>query len=180
MPNFVNKLILKELTGELESAGSMLFVSFCGLSVSETEDLRGKLAEKGVKFRMIKNSLAKRVLSERGLEFADDVLIGNTGLAYGETEAAIHAAQILTEKEVKKAGKVSLKAGLLEGAILGPADSASLADIPDTDTLRAMMLGVISGPARSLVGVLNALPSGVARVLSARVDAGGGAEASQD
>lgn len=172
MPNLVNQLISKELESELSDADSMLLVSFGGLTVVESEDLRGKLAEQNVRFRMVKNSIARRIFADRGFEFDADTFTGNTGLAYGETESAIHAAKIFTSKEVKKAGKVQVKGGVMEGSLLGPQDAVQLADVPDRDTLRAMLLGVISGPARQLVGTLNALPAGLARVLQARVDKG--------
>lgn len=172
MPNLVNKLIHSQLDSELESAEGMLLVSFGGLSVEESEDLRGKLADQNVQFRMVKNSIAKRVFAERGYDMPGDVFKGNTGLAFGETEAAIHAAKIFTEKDVKKAGKVEVKAGVMDGSVLGPADAVQLADVPDQQTLRAMLLGVVSGPARQLVGTLNALPGGLARVLQARADQG--------
>ena len=59
---------------------------------------------------------------------------------------------------------------------LDAADAVALADVPDKQTLRAQLLGVLQGPARGLATVLDALPSGVARVLQARVDAAGPAE----
>jgi large subunit ribosomal protein L10 len=170
MPNIVKKMVVKELVDELGQAEAMLVVSFGGLTVAETEDLRGSLAEKGVQMRMVRNRLARIVLKERGVEFDDKAIAGNTAIAFGDPEGAIGAAKIFTEKAVKKAGKVKVRACLLEGAILGAAEANALANVPDKLTLRAMMLGVISGPARSLVGVLNGLPSGVARVLSARAD----------
>ena len=52
----------------------------------------------------------------------------------------------------------------------------ALADVPDRDTLNAMLLGAISGPARSLASLVAAPGGAMARVLQARVDAGGGAE----
>ena len=176
MPNLVNKLISSELENDLENSDGMLLVSFGGLSVEESEDLRNKLAEQNVQFRMVKNSIARRVFKDRGFEFDDATFEGNTGLAFGETEAAIHAAKIFTDKEVKKAGKVTVKGGVMEGNVLGAGDAVQLADVPDRDTLRAMLLGALSGPARQLVGVVNALPSGLARVLQARADKGEGAE----
>ena len=48
----------------------------------------------------------------------------------------------------------------------------ALADVPDQDTLRAMMLGVISGPARSLASVIAAPGSALARVIQAHADTG--------
>lgn len=172
MPSIVNKIVERELTHEFSDADGMVLVSFAGLSVSESEDLRGKLAEKNVKFRMVRNSLAKRVLKERGIEFDKGILTGNVAIAYGDAEAAINAAKVLTDKEVKKAGKVKLKAGLLDGELLQGPEANALADVPDKDTLRAKILGCLSGPGRGLVTVLDANGSSIARVLQARVDQG--------
>jgi ribosomal protein L10 len=119
---------------------------------------------------MVRNALARRVFAERGLEFAGGALSGNTAVAYGTVESVIGAAKVLTSAEVKKAGKVRLKAGVLEGLALGPADVAILASMPDRNTLNAQLLGCISGPARGLAGALNALPAAVARVLQGRAD----------
>ena len=169
MPNLVNRMIVSELTSELASMESMLMVSFAGLTVEESEGLRSAMAAKGVQFRMVRNSLAKRVLAEQGIQF-DDQFTGNTAIAYGPAEAAIHAAHILTEKEVKKAGKVKLKAGMLDGRVLDGKEALALADIPDRDTLHAQIASVIAGPLRGIASVLNATPSGLARVLQARAD----------
>ncbi len=173
MPNLVNQLIAQELTSEFKGIDGLLLVSFGGLTVEETEALRDGLAAKGVSFRMVKNKLARRVLAESGYEFSAEALSGNTGVAYGDAEAAINAAKIFTETEVKKAGKVKIKGGMLESNVLDAADATQLAKIPDRDSLRAMMLGCLSGPARSLVGTINAVPGGLARVLQAHADQGG-------
>ncbi len=172
MPNIVNRMVSKELAGELSNADGMVVVSFGGLTVSESEDIRSKMAARGVKFRMVRNTLARRILADRGVEFGKGALTGNTAIAYGDAEAAIAAAKILTEKDVKKAGKVKLQAGLLDGDILAGADAQALADVPDKDTLRAMILGCISGPARGLVTVLDGNQASLARVLQAHVDKG--------
>lgn len=170
MPNIVNRIVSKELSRELNDADGMVLVSFGGLTVSESEDLRSKLAEKGVGFRMVRNSLARRILAERGIEFDKHALSGNTAIAYGDAEAAINAAKIFTDKDVKKAGKVKLQAGLLDGEVLAGQDANALAGIPDKDTLRAMMLGCLSGPARSLVTIFDANQASIARVLQAHAD----------
>ncbi|MDP6762199.1 MAG: 50S ribosomal protein L10 [Planctomycetota bacterium] len=173
MANLVNTLICKELDSELTDVEGLVLVSFAGLTVAETEDVRGELANHGVKFRMLRNNLARRVMSERGLEFPDETFVGNTALAYGDAEQAILAAKVFADPEVKKAGKIKFKAGLLEGAVLDAADSQALADIPDRQTLQAKLLGCLSGPARGIVCALSGVPGGLARVVQARVDAGG-------
>lgn len=173
MPNIVNQMVVRELQDEFKEVEGMVLVSFGGLTVEETSAIRGKLAEKNVRFKMVRNSLAKRVLAERDLVFADDAALkGNTGIAYGDAEAAIDAAKVFADKDLKKDGKVVVKGGMLEGNALDAASAKALADLPDRDTLHAQLLGVISGPARGLATIINAVPGSVARVIQAHADSG--------
>ena len=71
MPNIVNRMVTAELEHEFADAEGMLLVSYSGLETVENEELRGKLAEKNVRFRMVRNSLAKRVLAAKGYEFPE-------------------------------------------------------------------------------------------------------------
>ena len=170
MPNIVNQMVVRDLTAELGEAEGMVVVSYGGLTVAQNEQLRGDLAEKGAKLRMVPNRLARLALKERGLDFAREALSGNTAIAYGSTESAIGAAKVFSTKETKKLGKVEFRAGLLEGELLDAGATAALADVPDRETLQASLLGVLQGPARGLATVINGLPSGVARVLQAHAD----------
>jgi large subunit ribosomal protein L10 len=174
MPNVVKKLVTREYTGRVSDAEGILLVSMAGLTVAETEVLRAALDEGGASLRMVKNSLARRVLSEAGFEFGDETLSGNVAMATGTTEATITAAKIFTKSPLKKDGKLELRAGVLDGSPLSAADALALADVPDKDTLRAQLVGAIQGPMRALASTLAAVPGGLARVLQARVDQGGG------
>jgi large subunit ribosomal protein L10 len=173
MPNLINKMIVRELTSAFSDAEGMVIVSLAGLSVEESEGLRDSLAEHGVQLRMVRNRLARIALRESGIEVPDDLLAGNVAVAWGNPEETIHAAKVLHESNARKAGKVAMRGGLLDGEVLGPDGAKALADLPGKDELRAMILGALSGPARGLVGVLAATPSGLARVLQARIDEGG-------
>ncbi|MFN0008480.1 MAG: 50S ribosomal protein L10 [Planctomycetota bacterium] len=170
MPSLVNRLVFRELERDLGTAKGALFMTFGGLTVKESEHLRGKLAEKGVRVRMVRNALARRVLSDRGISQAADVLAGNTAIAWGGAEAAIHASKIVSEPEVKKHGKVKIRAGMLDGQWLGEKDAIALSKVPDRKTLQAQILGCLSGPARGLVMTLNGLPSGLTRVLNSHAE----------
>ena len=108
MPNLVNQLVCKELSTEFEGIDGLLLISFGGLTVEESEKIRGDLAAKGVSFRMVQNKLARRVLAEKGFDFPKEALKGNTAVAYGDAEAAINAAKILTDPALKKASPRSL------------------------------------------------------------------------
>lgn len=176
MPNFVNKMVVRELSDSLKGADGMLIVSLAGLTMLENETVRSALAEKGVPLRVVPNRLALIALKDCGLDFPAEAFKGNTAVAWGDAEHAIHAAKVFTEPEIKKTGKVSVNAALLEGRVLDQQEALALADLPDRDSLNAMLLGVLQGPARNLASLLHTATGSIARVLQARVDKGEGEE----
>lgn len=178
MPNLLKQLVTREYTREFKGAEGMLVVSMDRVTVHELEKLRGDFAKGGARLRMVRNSLARRVLAERGVEFGADVLVGNVGIIYGTAEAVIHAAKTLDTPEMKKSGKLPLRAGLLEGQVLSAADAKALAGVPDKNTIRAKLVGLLVAPSRGLVTVLQANNAGLARLLQARIDKAGSAESS--
>lgn len=173
MANLVNTMAVREIAHGLKDASGMLVCSVGGLNVVETEELRDQLAEQGVRLRFVRSGLAARACAERGLEFPDEVFAGSVAIVTGSDEQALAAAKVLKASPLSKSGRLGLRGGMLEGAALGAREAAALADVPDRKTLQAKLLGCLSGPARSLVSVLNANPSGVARVLQARADSQG-------
>ncbi len=176
MPNLVNRLLSSEYDGVLGKSEGVIILTMGGIGVHELERLRGELAKEKVRLRMVRNSLLRRAMAERGFEATPAMLAGNIGVAVGTLEGTIHAAKVLTSPEVKKAGKLQLRGAIFDGSLLGPADAVSLAGLPDKRTLRGMLVGCIQAPIRGLATILNALPSSTARVLQARADSGTGSD----
>lgn len=174
MPNLVNNLIATEYDGLLGKAEGVIVMSLGRVTVKELEPLRNKLAKEGVRVRMVRSSLLRRALATKGYEASAELLAGNTGIAYGSLEGTIAAAKILTADDVRKPGKIQLRGAIFDGVLLGAKDAVALASLPDKKTLRGQLVGCIVGPLRGLVMTLNALPSGTARVLQAKVDKAGG------
>jgi large subunit ribosomal protein L10 len=153
MPSIVKKLAAAELTAALEDADSLVVIGLDGLDMPENEGLRNKLAENGVALRVVPNKIARRVLSERGMELPEEAFKGQTAIAVGTAETAIAAAKVVKDSKLRKDGKLVMRAGALEGAVLGAADAVALAEVPDKNTLRAQILGCLVGPAQGLVRI---------------------------
>lgn len=170
MPNLINRLIVRDLAAAFEGAEGLIVVTYGGLTAVENETLRDTLAEKGCELRLVRNALAKLVLKQRGHELADGALLGNTAIAYGSSEAVLHAAKAFQSAATKKLNKVQVRAGVLEGRLLSSAEVVELADVPDRPTLQSKLLGCLTGSPRGLVATMNAVPSGLVRLLQARAD----------
>lgn len=176
MPNIVNQFLLKQLEKDFEGMGSCIVLNFDKLTVELTNEIRTELRDAGVDYRVVKNRLAVRAFDKMGLNLTE-AFQGKCGVVLADEESAISAAKLVREFSLKARKALSIRTpplvvtgGVIEGeAITGPA-AATIADMPDKDTVRGMMAAAVSGPARGIAGCLAGLPGGLARVLQAKID----------
>jgi large subunit ribosomal protein L10 len=63
---------------------------------------------------------------------------------------------------------LAIKAGFVEGQMLGPDDMKALADLPPKPALRSQLVGAVQGPLAQLVGLLERVQSDLVYVLEQR------------
>lgn len=173
MPNLVNEILLDELQREFQAMGSCVVVSFTKLQPQQDIELRGKLREAGVRYRVVRNRLATKAFEALGIDMGD-AFGGRCGVAIAQKEGAIQAAKILRDwiKKTKDA-PLEIRGGIVEGTPYVGAAAQSIAELPDRHTVNTQVVTAISGPARSLAVVVSALASGLARCIQARIDKAG-------
>lgn len=173
MPNLVNEILLADLQQEFQRMGSCVVVEFGKLLPKQDIEIRGKLRDVGVRYRVVRSRLAKKALAGMNLDLGV-ALTGRCGVAIAEKEDAIKAARILREWIAKtKDAPLEIKGGVVEGAAYTGASAGAIADLPDRHTVRTMIASALSGPARSLAMLVRAVPGGVARCMQAKVDGQG-------
>jgi large subunit ribosomal protein L10 len=180
MPNLVNEILLADLQREFQSMGSCVVVEFGKLLPQQDIEIRGQLRSAGVRYRVVRSRLAKKAFAGMSLDLGA-AMTGRCGVAIAQKEGAIQAAKILRDwiKKTKDA-PLQIKGGVVEGTAYVGAAAASIADLPDRDTVHTQIATAISGPARSLATLVSAVAGGLARCIQARVDkAGGEAAAAQ-
>jgi large subunit ribosomal protein L10 len=165
---------IKDIKSRFDRMSSAVFLDFTGMTVEEVSKLRDKFREKGIDYKVVKNKLVEQALAEhawsKGLK---PVLKGMTGVAWSFEEPSAAARAV---KEFQKENeKLKIKAGLLEGQVLGPkAVSDQLATLPNKDEARAMLLATFNAPAQTLVRLLNVPATQMAAVLAAKAKLAGG------
>ncbi len=174
MPNMINRLLHAEFEKEFKDKGSYLVLNMSRLKAEDAHDLRGRMKEKGIRFRVVKNRLARLALEKNGLGELGGYLQGQCAIVYGEDEeTAIQAAKILHEafKGVKpEARPAKIAAAFMEGETLPPEKAVHLHTLPDKATLRAQIVGAIQGPMRGLAAAIAGPGASLARVLNARAE----------
>lgn len=151
---------------------SAVFVDYTGMTVAEVTKLRNTFRERGIEYKVVKNTLVKRALGDAPyVKSLTKALKGMTAVAWSFEEPSA-AARILKEY-VKENEKLKIKAGLLEGQVLdAKAVENQLASLPSKDEARAMLLATMMAPAQQFVMLLNTPAGNFVRVLNAKKEQG--------
>src|ERR1700682_555709 len=156
---------IDDLVERLARAEIAVLTEYRGLSVSDLQDLRGRLRPFGVEYVVAKNTLARFAAERTGRTGIVGDLIGPTAIAFGK-------APVATAKALQDYARVN-KTFLLKAALLGDQriDSKAveqLATLPPAGVLRGRVFGMIVSPLQRTVSVLSAPLAGLARLLEAR------------
>jgi len=160
------KYIIDELFERVNTSPFVLVLDYTGMTVPEFDELRSKLSENGAESHVAKNSYMRKALENANLPDISDQLLGQTAFVTGESDVC--AAAKAVKEFAKKADKLTVKTGILDGDVLDPAQVNALAELPSRDVLLATLLSVINAPATQLARVLNEPASSLARVIKAK------------
>src|SRR5690606_17230993 len=106
---------VKDIREQFDRMTSAVFVDFTGMTVEEVTKLRNTFREKGVTYRVVKNTLVQKALEDKPwVGKLDDVLVGMTGVAWSYEEPS--AAARVRRDFCKENEKLRVKAEVAEHA----------------------------------------------------------------
>ena len=141
-----------ELKDLLTSSKGVVLVDYCGLTVAEDTELRSKMREAGVKYMVAKNTFIRIAAQEAGIEGLDAYLEHNTAVAFS-AEDPVAPAKILNDFS-KDHKALEIKAGVLDGKVIGLDEVKAVAELPSREELLAKLVGSMQAPISGLVNVL--------------------------
>ena len=160
--------MIQEMAGNMSRCTIAIATDYRGLTAKEMVQLRRRLTDMGIEYRVIKNTLTRFAAEKAGKKQLEPLLTGPVAMAFGYDDV-VKPAQVLRE-HIRSAGSVlQIKGGILGDRLLTAEDVLNLAIMPSRDVLLARLVGQLNAPLQALHNVLSAPLRGLLNVMQARI-----------
>tara|TARA_B100000686_G_scaffold111284_1_gene118540 strand:- start:352 stop:861 length:510 start_codon:yes stop_codon:yes gene_type:complete len=153
------KTYINEMSNQFDKSEAVIVTHYQGLTVSQLDDLRQRMREHGIKFKITKNKITKLALEKTKCKDISNLFTGPTAVALSED--AIISAKILT-KFSKENQNLKILGGIMGKDILDVAGVENVASLPSLEEARAKIVGILRSPAQKIASILLAPASKIA------------------
>jgi len=150
------KEITDELRGKFSRSEIVILTDYKGLNVAAVTELRRKLREAEVDFKVVKNTLLRRAAEGTVAEPLKDSFTGPSAVAMSYKDP-VAPAKVLTEF-AKSNDKLEIRAAAMGGRLLSVEDIKALSALPSREALLGQVLSVMNAVPTSFVRVLSGIP----------------------
>jgi large subunit ribosomal protein L10 len=160
--------VISELHEKMAKVKIAIVAEPKGLDVATVNDLRKKLRDSKIEYRVIKNSLAARAAKGTSVEKVADKFVGPTAIVMSYDDV-IAPAKVLADF-MKDRENFSIRTAVVEGRVVDAKGIQALAKMPGLLELRGQIAAMIAQPATKLARIIGTPGQQLARVIAARRD----------
>ena len=153
------QIYINEMKSQFDKSEAVIVAHYQGLTVSQLDELRAKMRENGIQFKITKNRITKIALENTRCRDLRDLFNGPTAVALSKD--AITSAKILT-KFSKDNENLKILGGIMGNEVLDVLGVQNVATLPSLEEARAKIVGILRSPAQKIASILLAPASKIA------------------
>jgi len=162
--------VIEELVEKLNNNSNFYITDASGLTVSEVNEFRKLCFDKGIDYKVFKNTLIKKALDRMESDFKEfeekDVLKGFSGILFIEGNGNAPAKVIKEFRRRKKSEKPLLKGASIDTELfIGNDLLESLSNLKSKEELVGDIINLLQTPARNVIAALQSAPSTLAGIV---------------
>jgi large subunit ribosomal protein L10 len=162
----VKEMMIRDYKDRLGDTENAVVISIRGIEANENNRMRMGLVEHGIHVMVVRNSLAKKVLSDGSMSNLSEILEGPSALSWGG-ESVIDVARELV-KWAREIEELELKGAILDGELFsGEAGVKALSKYPTREEAIAQDITLILSPGRNLMGAVKGPGGRLAGIIKA-------------
>ena len=155
------KALVAEIEEKIEKAESLVVVEYNGLTVEAVTALRAKCRAAGVDYCVLKNTMVRRALANKGIEIDSKLLEGPNAYIFSNNDP-VSGPKIVKEfisgiEKDKKTSPLTIKTGIMDGQVQTVDEIKALADILPREQLIAKIMGALNSQSTALAYVIKAI-----------------------
>jgi len=165
MSRKVKDLITKELTTRLEDIDGVAVINPRGINAIKTNQIRRRLREKGLRMTVVKNTLARRAVSDSSkIKGFDKLLEGPSAVIYGKASISTIARLLLAEKKTDEA--IELRGMFFDGEVyVGEAGVKQVSKLPTREEAIGQIVALVLSPGKNLAGIFKGQAGKIASII---------------
>jgi large subunit ribosomal protein L10 len=169
--------MMDQIRSDLDGDRSVLILDLKGLDAISEFQFRRDMRKKSIRVRALKNTLARRVFSEMGMDGLSKYLEGPSVLVWGGGGVAELAKEI--SSQVKSLKKPQIKGGAVDGVVIGPEQVEDITKLPSREQLIGRVVGLALAPVQRIVSLAGAPAAGLMGQLKTMSEGAGGESAAE-
>ena len=147
---------IETLEKEFKDAKGIYLTDINRIDVERITRLRNVIRKKGMKYIVVKNTLAKIALEHCGKKELMPYFKGQIGVVVAQKES-MAPARIIRDFQKDNKAMLEVRVAYVDGSMFSGRDTSRLADIPGREELLSQLLGTLQAPMANLAGALSAV-----------------------
>ncbi len=154
MPTEAKRATVAALKEDLSAAKATIVADYRGLTVADISAVRRALRGQGIKYRVVKNRLAKIAAQEAGNTELAALLEGPSAVAMGGGDEVALAKSFLDA--IRPYRTVAIRGAVLGGLRVDAASVTRLATLPSREVMLGQLAGAMVAPLANMASLLAA------------------------